>query len=715
MTHGRDVPPTTEELLDAATRYAKAGLKVYPVYIPGLKPDGKKNVRIPIRSWKEQATDDLEQVRSWWGEEYPGAGIGVDVGRSGLAVVDADVKDGVDGIAAARERGWNSEAASYTPSGGVHGWYRDPDGTVGSGSNVAGTLDQPCGIDARGVGGTIFMPPTYVPGYGRYEWADGEPAWPDLPTAPPSLAAAAPPGGKKKSPAPTTTAPASAAAPQSGLGGAGLFGGSPAAPIVHTDRRLTQAQAQAALRPAWERVRDTHAPNGLWQAVADFARHAAHYQCYWDQAWVKSAVLLAYQEGGHGYSALDDGDLRAIESAYQLQAEARALADLDEGWECIPTLDMADPPPVDDDAVAALLAEMLTPSELRDRPFKRYLIKGWVHLDSEVWVIGAPGSFKSFVVLDQAAHVAAGRPWQGLAVAQGPVVIIAAEGAGGLSARVKAWEKEHGQPMSENVHVLPRPVQTADASAWAVLVKACERLKPVMVVADTQARISVGLEENSAKEMGIYVSAIGAVKRATGAAVFSVHHTGRNGGDARGSNAIDGAQDTELKVVAAEGLRAELRVEKQKDLSVLPPLKLALASHMVGVDEDGDPVTSLAVRGKDAWLDGEAEVAEIEDWVRNWPAVQQQIITVLVDQGGDVGLTRTDCRQLVADRWYDGVRGRKIGLRDSTFATAWTKVLEAHTVSGDPIVTNVRGERYAVDPDARAIWERGQQAATGQQ
>ena len=30
--------------------------------------------------------------------------------------------------------------------------------------------------------------------------------------------------------------------------------------------------------------------------------------------------------------------------------------------------------------------------------------------------------------------------------------------------------------------------------------------------------------------------------------VLTVHHTGRSGGDARGSSAIDGAQTTELKV-----------------------------------------------------------------------------------------------------------------------------------------------------------------------
>src|SRR6185369_12613717 len=137
-----------------------------------------------------------------------------------------------------------------------------------------------------------------------------------------------------------------------------------------------------------------------------------------------------------------------------------------------------------------------------------------------------------------------GREWQGLKVTQASVVMIVAEGAGGMSNRVKAWEQEHG-PMGDDVRLLPRPVQAKDLKAWMVLVEACRRLQPGMVVIDTQARVTVGLEENSATEIGIYVEAVRATREATGACVLTVHHTGRKGGDARGSSAIDGAQHTE--------------------------------------------------------------------------------------------------------------------------------------------------------------------------
>lgn len=710
-------PPTPDELLDAALSYAKAGLKVYPVFIRGLKPDGKKDVHVPIRSWAEMATDDLDQVRAWWDGQYAGAGIGVDMGRSHLAVADADVKDGVDGITRLATELGNAEYGAYawTPSGGTHQWYADPDGVMGSGSNIFGTRDEPSGVDGRGVGGTIFMPPTYVPGYGRYEWADGEaPRWDALPRVPERLAAACPPGGRKKDRSVSVSAASSPAASPFAVPSAV---GAGAALVTHRDRAMTRSQARARLMPLWERVRDTRSPNGLWQAVADFTRAVAHYPCFWDQAATEALLLAAYEAGGHGYTSLDGGDLRAIAGGIARQREARDTGDLDEGWVALPLAEAGDAAATAPDAVEALLAEMLTPDQVKERPPKRYLIKSLMHLDSEVWIIGPPGARKSFVVLDMAGHVAAGREWQGLKVTQGPVVIIAAEGGGGLGARVRAFEQEHGWPMPPDVHVLPRPVQAGDPAAWAVLVAACERIGPVMVIGDTQARITVGLEENSATDMGLYVNAISAMKTATGAAVVSVHHTGRSGGDARGSSAIDGAQDTELKVVAcSEALTGELRVEKQKDLPERPAMPLRFKIHTVGVDEDGDPLTSLALAGATPWdaasavplvteTGQEVMVPEPEPWTyqlldHNSSGNARRILQVLFTLGGQEGLTKAETERNVRERWYDGrpIRSKTTGHLDrKTWDGSWTRVMELES-AGERVLFNPRGEKWAVNP-----------------
>src|SRR5438034_1345408 len=66
----------------------------------------------------------------------------------------------------------------------------------------------------------------------------------------------------------------------------------------------------------------------------------------------------------------------------------------------------------------------------------------------------------------------------------------------------------------------------------------------LLVGVDTLARCFVGGEENSAKDMGLFVAGLDRLRAATGAAVLVVHHTGRESGRERGSTALSGAVDT---------------------------------------------------------------------------------------------------------------------------------------------------------------------------
>jgi len=345
------------------------------------------------------------------------------------------------------------------------------------------------------------------------------------------------------------------------------------------------------------------------------------------------------------------------------------------------------------DAVDALLAEMLTEEELIERPPPRYLIKGLLNLDSEAWTIGEPGCKKSFVVLDQAAHIVRGVPWRGRKVTQGPVVIIAAEGAGGMSTRVKAYRQEYG-PIGVGFRMLPRPVQASNAGAWRVLAEACRRLGAVMIVVDTQARVTVGLKENDATDMGVYVEAVRILREATGACVHTIHHTGRNGGDARGSSAIDGAQGTELKVVKSGPYAGVLKVEKQKDMEEAADIPLSFKRVVIGQDEDGDEVTSLVlVPEGNAFVNAQG-AEEPEPWEVNYGACQVHLIKALRDQGRSAGLTKADAKGIIVDRFHGGDAKR---LARSTFATAWSTLLEKETADGEAYMVNVQGEKWALN------------------
>lgn len=269
------------------------------------------------------------------------------------------------------------------------------------------------------------------------------------------------------------------------------------------------------------------------------------------------------------------------------------------------------------DPVEAMISRMLTDEQLSALPPPEPLVNGLLDIDSCAWLIGEPGTCKSFVAIDLAAHVGRGQAWQGRAVRQGLTVYVVAEGARGMRLRVDAWKREYG-PMKD-VLFLPEPVLADErrvAGGWSILVEACRRLAPALVIIDTQARATVGLNENDNSDMGYYVAQADRIKRATGACVLTVHHVGRGpGGHARGASAIDGAQDAELKIERATGaMTLTLKVDKQKDQVEAQPMKLRLRVSDGGTDErTGRDLSSLVIEHQDVlFLDPEIDATTLQ-------------------------------------------------------------------------------------------------------
>lgn len=290
--------------------------------------------------------------------------------------------------------------------------------------------------------------------------------------------------------------------------------------------------------------------------------------------------------------------------------------------------------------VAELLSRMLTPAALEQLPNPKPLVFDLLDLDSESWIIGEPASFKSFVAIDIAAHVATGKTWQNKKVHQGPVVYVAAEGVRGIKLRAQAWAQTYGV-MSENIHFLPEAIQVTNQQGWATLVEACKQIKPVLIVLDTQARITVGLEENSARDMGVLVDAVRRLRVATGACVLVVHHIGRNGTNARGSSALDGAQDTEIRVERPNprSLVAKISLDKQKDNNQEIDFNIKLEIQELGFDEHtGRKLTSLAVAPPEPFGNAYQPVPEWEDDTQE---VQGKVLHVMRTHSDSDGASRS--------------------------------------------------------------------------
>ena len=158
----------------AALRSAELGLYVFPVLV--LR-DGDKVVLVD--SWaKESSTDPADIARMWEEARTEPNAYGIDCGKSGLVIVDLDVKNGEDGPGNwQRLTGGQAPATfqSRTRSAGTHLLYRDPQALY---RNSQGKLAP--GIDVRGVGGYAVGP-----GSEGYYW-DGEAplSLEDIPEAP---------------------------------------------------------------------------------------------------------------------------------------------------------------------------------------------------------------------------------------------------------------------------------------------------------------------------------------------------------------------------------------------------------------------------------------------------------------------------------------------------------------------------------------------------
>lgn len=145
-------------LTDAAHWYATvAGWPVFP-----LKPGGKTPA---TRNGFKDATVDPDQITAWW-TATPQANIGTPTGIT-FDVIDIDGPEGFWSLADIRDANMLPDvlAKAYTGGGGRH--LLVPPGVLGKN----GARIMP-GIDTRGAGGYIVLPPSRHETGRIYDWID---------------------------------------------------------------------------------------------------------------------------------------------------------------------------------------------------------------------------------------------------------------------------------------------------------------------------------------------------------------------------------------------------------------------------------------------------------------------------------------------------------------------------------------------------------------
>lgn len=157
-------PSRTEDTcLRAALAYLARGWSVVPAAERGKRP---------IVRWQtfEERHPTEPQVRRWF-DRWPAANVAVVTGAiSGIVVLDVDPRHGGEESLtrlALRNAGLPETVEAATGGGGGHIYFKHPGFEV---RNRAGLLP---GLDLRGDGGVIIVPPSIHPSGKPYRWRKG--------------------------------------------------------------------------------------------------------------------------------------------------------------------------------------------------------------------------------------------------------------------------------------------------------------------------------------------------------------------------------------------------------------------------------------------------------------------------------------------------------------------------------------------------------------
>lgn len=137
--------------------YAQNHFKIFPLNV------NSKSEQV-LKSWKSEATNDLQQVQNWWNHN-PLYNIGLKTGN-GLVVIDVDCKNGKNGMEQLKPflATFPKTKVAKTCNGGYHFYYK-------VNREVRNSINLMEGIDIRGDGGYVLAPPSVVDDK-SYDWVN---------------------------------------------------------------------------------------------------------------------------------------------------------------------------------------------------------------------------------------------------------------------------------------------------------------------------------------------------------------------------------------------------------------------------------------------------------------------------------------------------------------------------------------------------------------
>jgi hypothetical protein len=206
------------------------------------------------------------------------------------------------------------------------------------------------------------------------------------------------------------------------------------------------------------------------------------------------------------------------------------------------------------------------------------LVEGLLFANGYSALVGPSGVGKSFVAIALAAAIASRQPFIGRKTVSGSVVWVGPEGFSTFRKRALAAMEAAGLSALPNLFLVPDAVYLHDAASITAFCAVLQERVPEpigLIVFDTLAKCSAGMDENSNSDRELTNAGIDYIRKQTGAHCMVIHHTGWDETRERGATALRAAVDTLLHLKKDEGAIV-LTATKQRDIESGATLRLAL-------------------------------------------------------------------------------------------------------------------------------------------
>lgn len=210
--------------------------------------------------------------------------------------------------------------------------------------------------------------------------------------------------------------------------------------------------------------------------------------------------------------------------------------------------------------------------EQDDEPEPQWIIRDLISERSTVLMFGPTQSYKSFIALELALSIATGQCSFGASTLPGKVFYCALEGRAHLKKARRAWRLARGiEGRITNFLLGTAPLVGIPGEIEEYcdeIQKRCGQAgSPKVIIVDTLGKSMAGLNENDARDAGLFIRFCDSMVERFGCTIIAIHHSGKDTAKgARGSSAFHAGFDTVIEVSAQRETKAvSVKVQKHKD------------------------------------------------------------------------------------------------------------------------------------------------------